>query len=173
MTFAELADIGEFLGGVGVFVTLAFVGVQLRQNTRSVQRSSTCEAGNALVASVQMSTTDAELADIHLRAFGSSESLESLTPVERYRFDAWIYTWLHAHEQEHLASRESARIDELLAPKQRALAGSLLSSGGTQWWCERKTWFRAYFQGVVDNLIANPPDGFGTSGHQPGANEFP
>ena len=35
MTLAQLANIGEFLGGIGVFVTLFFVAVQLRQNTRA------------------------------------------------------------------------------------------------------------------------------------------
>ena len=109
MTLDQLANIGEFVGGVGVLVTLTFVGVQLRQNTRAVQRSSAREAGNAIVAAVQIYTTNAELADITLRAFAS---LDSVTPGERYRFDGWMYCWLHAHEQEHLASRERAYLDE-------------------------------------------------------------
>jgi hypothetical protein len=170
MTLTELADVGEILGGIGVVVTLFFVGVQLRQNTRAVQRSSAREAGNALVASVRIYSTNAELADIHLRAF---ESLDSLTPVERYRFDSWMYTWLHAHEQEHLASRESAYLDELLAPKQRAMAGYLSSPGGSQWWNERKTWFTDYFQTVVDDILADPPPGFETSRHRPAPHESP
>jgi hypothetical protein len=56
-----------------------------------------------------------------------------------------MYTWPHSHEQEHLASRESAYLDELLAPKQRAMAGYLSSPGGSQWWNERKAWFTDYF----------------------------
>jgi hypothetical protein len=166
MTLDQLANMGEFLGGIGVLVTLAFVGLQLRQNTRAVQRSSTREAGNALAASIQIYATNAELADITLRAF---ESLDSVTPGERYRFDGWMYCWMHAHEQEHLASRESAYLDELLAPKQRAIAGYLLSPGGSQWWNERKAWFTDFFQGVVDDVLANPPAGSDTSGHRPGS----
>lgn len=164
MTLNELANVGEFLGGIGVIITLIFVGVQLRQNTRAVQRSSAREAGNALVASVQVYTDSAELSEIILRAF---ESIESLTPVERYRFDSWMYGWMHAHEQEHLASRESSYLDELLAPKRRAIAGYLLSPGGARWWNERRTWFTDYFQSVVDGIVADPPPGFETSGNRP------
>jgi hypothetical protein len=164
MNLSELANVGEFLGGIGVVVGLIFVGVQLRQNTRAVQRSSAREAGNALVASLQIYADSAELSEIIIRAF---ESLESISPVERYRFDGWMYCWMHSHEQEHLASRESAYLDELLAPKQRAIAGYLLSQGGSQWWNERKTWFTDYFQRVVDDIVADPPPGFETSGHTP------
>ncbi|MFT7213859.1 MAG: hypothetical protein ACI9XK_004118 [Granulosicoccus sp.] len=171
MSWLELSQIlgnaGEFFGAILLFVSLIFVGMQLRQNTKAVQRSSAREAGNALAASVQIIADSAELSDIILRAF---DSLESISSVERYRFECWLYGWMHAHEQEHIASRESAYLDELLAPKRRAIASHLLTSGGFQWWKERKTWFTDYFQKVVDDLLTNPPPGFETSapsGHPP------
>ena len=135
-----------------------------------MQRSSAREAGNALVASVHVYADSAELSEIILRGF---ESIESISPVERYRFDSWMYGWMHAHEQEHLASRESAYLEELLAPKRRAVAGYLFSPGGSQWWKERKTWLTDYFQGVVDDIVADPPPGFETSGHTPTPPESP
>lgn len=167
MSWLELSQIlgntGEFVGAILLFVSLIFVGLQLRQNTRAVQRSSAREAGNAIVASLQAYVGSAELSEITLRAF---ESLESISPVDRYRFDGWMYGWLHAHELEHLVSRESTYLDELLAPKRRAIAGYLLSPGGSQWWKERKTWFTDYFQRAVDDIVPDPPPGFETSGHR-------
>ena len=160
-----LGNMGEFVGAILLFVSLIFVGLQLRQNTRAVQRSSAREAGNTLVASLQAYVGSAELSEISLRAF---ESLESISPVDRYRFDGWMYGWLHAHELEHLVSRESTYLDELLAPKRRAIAGYLLTPGGSQWWKERKTWFTDYFQRAVDDIVADPPPGFETSGQTPG-----
>ena len=68
MTLSDLANIGEFVGGIGVVVTLIFVGIQLRQNTRAVQRSSAREAGNAIVAAVQINAHSAELTELMLRA---------------------------------------------------------------------------------------------------------
>jgi hypothetical protein len=164
MILSELGSVGEFLGGIGAVVALVFVGVQLRQATRAVQRSSAREAGNALVASLQIYADNAELSEIIIRAF---ESLESISPIERLRFDGWMYSWMHAHEQEHIASRESTYLDELLGPKRRAIAGYLLTPGGSQWWNERKTWFTDYFQKVVDDIVADPPPGSVTSAPTP------
>ena len=33
----DLGNIGDFLGGIGVVVTLAYLAVQIRKNTRSVR----------------------------------------------------------------------------------------------------------------------------------------
>ncbi len=35
----DLGNIGDFLGGIGVVVTLAYLAVQIRQNSRSVKVS--------------------------------------------------------------------------------------------------------------------------------------
>jgi hypothetical protein len=37
MSLVELANLGEFLGGLAVIISLVFVGYQIRQNTRSVR----------------------------------------------------------------------------------------------------------------------------------------
>ena len=57
MSLSELASLGEFIGGVGVLVTLVFVAVQLRQNTRAIQRNNAREAGNALVTTMHANNT--------------------------------------------------------------------------------------------------------------------
>ena len=59
MTIMELGAIGEFVGAIGVVVTLAYLAVQIRQNTRAMegaerlalaqtyQMKSGCTPGNA------------------------------------------------------------------------------------------------------------------------------
>ena len=37
MTLMELGALGEFLGAIGVIATLAYLAVQIRQNTRAMQ----------------------------------------------------------------------------------------------------------------------------------------
>jgi hypothetical protein len=39
MDLTQLANLGEFIGGVAVLVTLVYLAAQIRQNTRSVQAS--------------------------------------------------------------------------------------------------------------------------------------
>jgi hypothetical protein len=40
MTLSDLGDLGDFLGGIGVIVTLVYLAVQIRANTREVRAAS-------------------------------------------------------------------------------------------------------------------------------------
>lgn len=40
MTLSELGDLGDFLGGIGVVATLAYLAIQIRQNTQAVRTAS-------------------------------------------------------------------------------------------------------------------------------------
>ena len=39
MVIEALGDIGDFLGGIGVVITLIYLAGQIRQNTRSIRMS--------------------------------------------------------------------------------------------------------------------------------------
>ena len=40
MTLSELGDLGDFLGGIGVIVTLVYLAIQIRRNTQAVRSAS-------------------------------------------------------------------------------------------------------------------------------------
>lgn len=40
MTLSDLGDLGDFVGGIGVIVTLGYLAFQIRANTRAVQSAS-------------------------------------------------------------------------------------------------------------------------------------
>jgi hypothetical protein len=40
MTLSELGDLGDFLGGIGVIVTLVYLAIQVRRNTQAVRSAS-------------------------------------------------------------------------------------------------------------------------------------
>jgi len=37
MTLSQLGDLGDFLGGIGVIVTLVYLAVQIRHDTQAVR----------------------------------------------------------------------------------------------------------------------------------------
>jgi len=78
-----------------------------------------------------------------------------------------MFTWLHGLEQEYFASRESPYLEELLAPKRRVIPANLSTPGGSQWWFERQLWFSDYCVGVVEELLATPPEGAGLASSVP------
>jgi hypothetical protein len=40
MTLSDLGDLGDFLGGIGVFITLVYLAIQVRRNTMAVRSTS-------------------------------------------------------------------------------------------------------------------------------------
>lgn len=100
MTITELGALGELLGAIGVIATLAYLAVQVRQNTRSLEASQRL----ALAQTYQM-RSDA-LQDMLVQAASSViggiiskltqagypenvASLDALTSEERSRFRQW------------------------------------------------------------------------------------
>ena len=83
----DLADLAELAGALAVVVSLVYVGVQIRQNTRAL-RSSTYQAGTDSVASfMSLLVVHPDVAGILLRgAAGASD----LAPEDRYRFETLL-----------------------------------------------------------------------------------
>lgn len=70
MSLEALGNIGDFVGGVAVVVTLIYLAVQIRQNTRQVHqsvelaRAASVKAANAVEPSLLAIAQDPELARI-------------------------------------------------------------------------------------------------------------
>ena len=47
MDLTQLANLGEFIGGVAVLVTLIYLVIQLRQNTQELQQTTEVARGTA------------------------------------------------------------------------------------------------------------------------------
>lgn len=95
LTFAQLlGSYGEFAGAIAVVATLVYLAVQIRQNTRSMEESrrlalvdSYVRRNESIERSMMQTAASQELSDLLVRY--SSEGIESMTPVERYRLTTW------------------------------------------------------------------------------------
>ena len=100
MTIMELGALGELLGAIAVFVTLIYLAVQVRQNTRSIEAAQRL----ALAQTYQMRSDALQSMLVHAASSGIGriiakltqagyperlESLSELTPLERSRFRQW------------------------------------------------------------------------------------
>ena len=100
MTIMELGALGELLGAIAVFVTLIYLAVQVRQNTRSInaaQRLALAQTYQMRADALQGMLVQAATSDVggiiaKLIEKGYPERLESLDeiePMERSRFRQW------------------------------------------------------------------------------------
>jgi hypothetical protein len=87
MNLDSLARFGEFIAGVGVIVTLAYLAVQMRQNTQSVRANTNQRVADATVSITQSVYTSADVAQFfHKAAFTPAE----LSDLEKFRWHAMM-----------------------------------------------------------------------------------
>ena len=112
VSLEDLGNIGEFVGAIGVVLSLIYLAIQIRQNTRQLEqntrsvRSSSFHAAatavGAYVAPIAKSEALAEILDRGLRG-------ETLTDTQRTRFDALLSRLFSAY----LVSTEFSRRTKL------------------------------------------------------------
>lgn len=86
-TLIALGNIGEFVGALGVVVSLVYLAQQMSQNTTSVRAASFNSMVQNSIRLLEHSFRDSEFADFLHRA---ESDPDSLSPSERVRWDAYM-----------------------------------------------------------------------------------
>ncbi len=173
MNWEALGAIAESVGAVGVIASLLYVGLQVRQNTRSV-RTATYEAlvrssGEFLTPLVQ----DPELAARFESAVGDWTSLEA---SERSQIN-FLFTQLFRHwENAFFQMRQGTLEPELWDAWRYAMVSYFHQPGVQAWWPTRRSVYSSTFRELLEQsappsngvlmtqqLVDNPPDR-GTAG---------
>jgi hypothetical protein len=84
MDLEAFGSIGDFVGGIGVIVSLLYLAVQIRQNTKAVRSSSYHQAAEQTWNYCLVVAQDATLAEL----LAKRSSGQSLTPAETLRAGA-------------------------------------------------------------------------------------
>ncbi len=92
MDLTQLANLGEFIGGVAVLVTLIYLAVQIRQTASAQKIAAQVTAGETLRSNVnsfaafRQMIADESTGDVWAKALGD----EALTPAEMVRVRAVV-----------------------------------------------------------------------------------
>ena len=150
LELTELADLGEFLGGVFVFFSLIYLAIQIRQNTQS-NRAENFARGLERISEMQATLSrDPDLASLHARGVADTSSL---TPQERIRFTWWFAEAFGAFEFLFHQSKTSAIPDEIWQRWSKTIAWWISYPGVQAWWRANPAPFSDSFSRFVDDLI--------------------
>jgi hypothetical protein len=83
MTLADLGNLGDFIGGVLVVVSLFYLAFQIRQNTRALRAASYQEAVRSVNDWAGLFAQSPDLSELFL---GGVARYETLDPAKRNRF---------------------------------------------------------------------------------------
>jgi hypothetical protein len=156
VSLEDLGNIGEFVGAIGVVLSLVYLAIQIRQNTRqleqntrSVRSSSFHAAANAAGAYISPIAQDEGLAEILDRGLRG----ESLTDTQLTRFDALLSRLFGAYEDLFYQHRESLVEPELWESRARNLARYIRQPGGRDYWKRRGGMYAESFRRYVDDQL--------------------
>ncbi|MGH0029290.1 MAG: hypothetical protein ACQGVC_05840 [Myxococcota bacterium] len=164
MEISDLGAIGEFVSSIAVLVTLVFLTIETRKNSKLLVRANARQTSSDNRQALS-EILDGEVSELFLR--GNNEGLDSLTPEERYRFDIAYCIWLQPLEQAYADYRAGLYPADHLVAYENSIPGFLSTPGGSQWWRERKVWFGHAFRIEVERLLEALPDEALRSGTRP------
>jgi len=87
MSIQDLGALGELVAALATIATLLYLAVQIRQNNRNLQESTSASMNQGWASINSRLSSDEQFAEIFIRG---REGLEALTPVEVERFRAFV-----------------------------------------------------------------------------------
>jgi hypothetical protein len=161
MNLQELSQIGEFLGGLSVLLTLVYLAVQIRGNTKVVRSTGAQQTHDAMTQLYRQLAGDAELNRIFRIG---TRNLDSLTEDETGRFYAfWSATLFVA--QNWLYQKDRGVLDGELVDWLSGVSSNFHADGFKTYWSGREYMFSSDLQKWVEEGMSKPLNpGYATLG---------
>lgn len=153
----QIYYVAETISVVAVVVSLIYVGIQVRQNTRAVRNNTLQNISESQLNVYGLLAAHGDLSEI---CFNAATGKGNQRGSEQFRFTAWMHTAIRSLENAFYQHREGALDDR----NWRALCrqyGPILHSGlNARYWQERNFIYSEDFRDFVDNVLlaAKMPD---------------
>ena len=137
-----LGNIGDFLGGIGVVVTLAYLALQIRQNTQSVRSAALHSLSTSISEFMDKVAQDPALTKLWFD--GLSGSVQQ-SEEELRRFNLLLLSLVRRMENAFHQSRVGTLEDASWSGIRAGLIAVLSSPGAQSWWSWARDLFSADF----------------------------
>lgn len=151
MDLTQLANVGEFVGGIAVLVTLIYLAIQVKQGTTAL--SSTrhhemldCAFKNTLTPICQ----DRDYAEFILRA---QQAPDELDETDWYRFVNHAYMAYAMWEDAFVSHRRGLIDDQFWSGWDQGMRSLLTAPGFRKFWEQERKGHAPLFQTYIDSEI--------------------
>lgn len=153
MSFEQISYLAQIVASIGVIVSLIFVGLQIKQNTRALQRTehnSTMEQWTVIRQAIAQNRDIAELMTAGLRGERALDAADQLRLEQMLQENAWAAFHIWDRTQRGIFPKGTFEATA------GALLGTLLRTpAGESWWSKAKNiGFHPGFVLDVDAMLA-------------------
>lgn len=147
----DLGNLGEFVGAIGVVISLVYLGRQMVQNTQSVRAASFNSMVQNSIRLLEHAFRDSEFADFLARA---QLDPTLLTPSERVRWDSYM-TAVYRHFGNLQYSHRVGTLDHQMWTAYKAtLKDHLRTESWAEWFQQHRHLFSSALGQQVDESLA-------------------
>jgi len=150
MSIQDWAAVGEIVGGVAIIISLVYVGLQIRQNTKALKLGTAHHTTENFSDWYLVTAENDQLADIFFRGL---QDIQSLQPVEKFRFFALLHKFFRAYENAYYQFRNGALDDDAFEGLTQMMLMIKTTPGIITYWEERKGWYNKKFQLYINDEI--------------------
>ncbi len=129
MNWEAVGAIGEIVGALAVFLTLAYLAVQIRQNTNAVRATALDSSVNSVLVVREKLFEDPELMGLYLKGL---ENPEGLNEIDKARFMLLMQNILWALWNAY-SQAEIAELSSDFWESQKSVVRRVFSSQGGEW----------------------------------------
>jgi hypothetical protein len=148
MNIEALGNLGDFISGVGVIVTLIYLAIQIRQNTIATRTDSYQAVVTSASDWSREVSLNGDIADIVMRG---AREYESLQPIDRMRFNLAMSSFFRNMEILHSKFRKGAVDADVWSGWANRTLSFLLAPGTARWWELNASAFSPAFQQFLSN----------------------
>ena len=149
MNWEAIGAVGEAVGAIAVVVTLAYLAMQIRQNTGATRAASHHAVIEALNQGNLAQARDAELARIWVSGL---KDRGVLTEVERQRFDSLCLAYFHVFDSLWYSAKVGTAERDLLLSEEKGFVYLMDSSGVYDWWEANPYAFSPEFRNYMEEF---------------------
>jgi hypothetical protein len=147
VTFQDLGGIGEFIGGIGVIVSLLYLARQIRDSSRLERLNARYAISQSLSSAFDRLDEDPELNRIWIAARDRDEELND---EDRERLGRFLYRYFAQLSLAHGFSE----IDPEIRSRYQPLLVRFLEAPAVQgWWSRQREFIAEPFRSEVDLLL--------------------
>ncbi len=152
MNWNAIGAIGEIVGALAVVVSVLYLSIQIRTNTRSQRSTMQHSLHQETVSRMMAIAQDDVLAEKLLKA---DQSYDDLTIVEKTQIESFVRAVFRGFENMFLQHQRGFFDAENIAGMDEAIRRNVRPAYFERWWMRNRALFHADFQRKVEDLMRN------------------
>ena len=150
MNWDAIGAIGEIIGAVAVFITLIYLALQIRQNTRAVNSSALDSTVNTISIARQSIYENDEVARVYMKGLTTPEELDDL---ERLKFRLLLHNLMLSQSNIFAQTKFSDLPLSEWQAQSNVIKRVIGSPGGSWFWNEFAHEFDLDFKNEIDRIM--------------------